>query len=346
MPTAPHVPQAPPHPLMTARLLAAVPALAKGDGLWLTYTGGVVRTWIPGLNGDDEINLVIDLATLTAAGPTIPTLADHWVPVGTWSEVAINPTEILSRLKLLDAPAESFGLYMFDRARELRLSMQQGLPWQASIGAKVGPDGRFELLTAPAMVNGQQVELSPERPTYVLRGGILTEQSIVLFGADDQTMRVAASAARLLPPTKDHTMSSEKTIKERLDALTAKLGAPRRPQLAVMLAEGCTDDEAVSKVKDEETAALQAQVADLTSKLEAMTKTNAELAEKLAALAPAKGGEGDGAGTTGAALTAGPKTQQQAILSAKDADGKPLKGFAALNAARAAHPHLFTPPAA
>jgi hypothetical protein len=149
---------------MTARLLAAVPAQAKGDGLWLTYSGGVVRTWIPGLNGNDTINLVIDLATLKAAGPTISALADHYVPVGTWSEVLIDPREITARLKLLDAPAESFGLMMFDRARELRLSMQQGLPWQASIGAKLGPDGRYELLTAPAMVNGQAVASSARLP--------------------------------------------------------------------------------------------------------------------------------------------------------------------------------------
>jgi hypothetical protein len=343
MPTAPHVPQAPQHPPMTARLLAAVPAQAKGDGLWLTYTGGVVRTWIPGLNGDDEINLVIDLATLTAAGPTISALADHWMPVGTWSEVAISPAEILARLKLLDAPAESFGLPMFDRARELRLSMQQGLPWQASIGAKLGPDGRFELLTAPAMVNGQQIDLSPERPTYVLRGGVLTEQSIVLFGADDQTMRVAASATRLLH--KEPTMSDDKqpTIKERREALVTKLGAQYRERLAVMLTDGCTDEEAVSKVKDEETAALKAQVADLTSKLEATNKTNAELTEKLAALTPA-GGTGDNTGTpTGAADLTAPKTLMQAQLQAKDENGKQLRGFAALSWARAKYPHLAKP---
>jgi hypothetical protein len=335
MPATALLPALPPPALLTARLLAQ-PAQHKGDGLWLTYTGSVVRTWIPGLNADRDINLVIDLASLAVAGATIPALADHYCPVGTWSDVAIDPaaSTILARLKLLDAPPESHGLYMFDRARELRLSIAQDLPWQASIGAKPGPEGSYELLTAPTMVNGRLVELSADRPTYVLRGGVLTEQSIVLFGADDATMKVAAAAATHRPNLE--TPMSEKPIKERLAALVARFGETRRPMLAAMLGEGHTDDEAIAGVEKEK----DAELADLKTKLANLEKTNAELKEQLAALAPAGGTNTGTPPATGAGLHSTPKTLVQAQLAAVGADGKPLRGFAALRAARAANPTL------
>jgi hypothetical protein len=343
MPTAPHITK------RLAACLLAMPAQSKGDGLWLTYTGAVVCTAIEGLNGDEPIRLVIDLATLSLAGPEIPALAEHQMPVGKWLDTVIDPVapSIIGRLKLLDTPPESRGLPMFDAALQLRLSMQQGQPWQASIRAEAGEGGGYEMLTQPTVVNGAQVELAADMPTYVLRGGVLKEKSIVLFGADDRTMQVAASATALR--TTHHlesTMSDDKkpTIKERLDAHTAKLGAARRPALAVLLAEGCTDEEVSQKIADEDAAAMKAQLADLTTKLEAATKLNAELTEKLAALAPEGGKTGNDGTPSGAAnLAAGPKTLMQAQLMAKDADGKPLRGFAALNWARANYPHLATP---
>lgn len=323
-----------PHQPLTVRLLATS-AQPKGDGLWLTYTGAAVRTWIPGLCGDQDIDLVIDLATLTVAGPVIPALSDHWAPVGSWSDVVIDTTSILARLKLLDTPPESHGLMIFDKARELRLSISQNMPWQASIGAKPGPDGGYERVNATLQVNGRTVEPGTQRPTYVLRGGVLTEQSIVLFGADDQTMKVAA-AAHTHRPNLESPMS-EKPIKERLAALTARFGEARRPRLAAMLGEGCTDDEVAVNV-DKENAT---EMADLKSKLEAAVKLNAELTEKLAALTPAET-KTDETPASGAALTgtSKPKTRMQAQLSAVGADGKALRGFQALRAAQTQHPTL------
>jgi hypothetical protein len=321
-----------PHQPLTVRLLATS-AQPKGDGLWLTYTGAAVRTWIPGLCGDQDIDLVIDLATLTVAGPVIPALSDHWAPVGSWSDVVIDATSILARLKLLDTPPESHGLMIFDKARELRLSISQNMPWQASIGAKPGPDGGYERVNATLQVNGRTVEPGTQRPTYVLRGGVLTEQSIVLFGADDQTMKVAAAALTHRPNLE--LPMSDKPIKERLAALTARFGEARRPRLAAMLGEGCTDEEVAGNVEKENAAEL----ADLKTKLEAANKSVAELTEKLAALTPAETTTTTPAG--GAALTGTqPKTRIQAQLGAVGADGKPLRGFQALRAAQAQHPTL------
>jgi hypothetical protein len=321
-----------PHLPLTVRLLAT-PAQAKGDGLWLTYSGAAVRTYIPGLCGDQDIDLVIDLATLTVAAPTIPALSDHWCPVGAWSDIAIDASSILSRLKLLDTPAESRGLQMFDRALELRLSIEQNLPWQASIGAKPGPDGGYERVNATLQVNGRTIEPSTQRPTYVLRGGVLTEQSIVLFGADDQTMKVAASAITTRP---SGAPMSDKPIKERLAALTARFGEARRSYLAAKLGEGCTDEEVVVDVEKEK----DAQLAALTTKLAEAEKKNAELAEQLAALKPAEGTETPPASGASGSQLAAPKTRMQAQLAAVGPDGKPLRGFQALRYAQAKHPTL------
>jgi len=321
---------APRVPMMT-RLLAAS-ATRRTDGTWLTHSGAVVRTFIPGLANDQDIDLVIDLATLTVAAPEIPALSDHWLPVGKWAAVAIAPAEITGKLQLLETPPESHGLHPFDEARALRLSLAQDMPWQASIGAKPGPDGGYERITTALSINGRTVEPG-DRPMYVLRGGVLTEMSIVLFGADDQTMRVAASQSPLrnLEPT-----MSEKPIKERLAALTARFGAPRRERLAVLLAEGCSDEDTAEKMTDEIAAGKDTELADLKGKLEAVTVENASLKEQLAALKPAETTQPTG----GVQQSATPKTLVAAQLAAVGQDGKPMRGFAALRAARAAHPTL------
>jgi hypothetical protein len=317
------------------RFLAPPAAKPGSDGLWSTYTGAAVCTWIDEVF-DGEIDLVIDLATLTPAADEIPALLEHWQPMGRWSDIAIG-ADVRARLKLLDSPPETSGLPMFDSAKQVRAAIDQGFPWQASVGVRPGPTGTFERITVPTVVNG--VELTPgDRPLFVLRGGVLFETSIVLFGADDQTGRVAASAINHRQEPKTMT---EKTIKERLDALTVKFGADRRAQIAVLLADGCTDPEAEQEMAKADLAAKDAALAKATADLAAANAKLAELQTQLDALKPAEKTDGEGklSGTPPAGDK--PATRLAAMRAGvKGPDGKLLTGMAALSHLNATAPTL------
>ena len=163
---------------------------------WITYTGALVQTTIPGLNLGEPVDLVVDLATLSASAQTIPALRDHSTPVGTWTDIVIDPSRgVIAKLDLLGSSKESHGLVIFDAARELSLSIEAGIPWQASIGSKPGPQGSYDPILAPTSINGRILAPDPNGvPCYVLRGGILIEISIVLWGADNQTRQLQAMA--------------------------------------------------------------------------------------------------------------------------------------------------------
>jgi hypothetical protein len=156
---------------------------------WLAYTGAPVMTCLPGLH-PDNIDLIVDLSTLTVAASVIPALREHGTPVGTWSNVTIDKSRgVIADLALLQAPPESEGLAMFDAARELRMSIDRGIPWQASIGAKPDPNsGSYDPVLTPTLINGRtQTPNADGTPMFVLRRGVLIEISIVLWGADAQT---------------------------------------------------------------------------------------------------------------------------------------------------------------
>lgn len=352
-----------------ARILASVATLAPGvsgtDGLWLIYTGGVVITSIEELEGDEAIDLVVDLATLKPAGPRIPALVEHMLAMGSWTDTTIDPAiGITSRLTLLDGTDPTLhGLPMFDAARQVRAAMAQQFPWQASLGAEPGEDGGiYERITGPTTVNGREI-VPGDRPLYVLRNGLLTESSVVLFGADRFTARVAASAARALPPkTVPEPIMADLTLKQRLDSLTTRLGDRHRSKIAVCLAEGQADDQVVSQVAADDKKDGDAKMAQLQTQLDAANAKCAELQAQLDALSPpaddpekkqdpqTDGVVKAGARPLGAAALSGakggaggtsgqPKNLAQAMLGLQTAGSK-LTGIALRRAAAAKYPAL------
>jgi hypothetical protein len=272
------------------RLLAVAPAPVASDGVWALYTGGVVQTLIWGVS-DGVIDLVVDLSTLTIAADVLPALADHYLPVGRWSDLAVSDAGIVGRLHLFDAPAEGAPACehpYFTEAAALREALAQGLPWQASIGAEPDParGGAFERLTAPALVNGRLVTPG-EAPCYVLRNSLLTEASVVLFGADRHTKRLAAARHASPPEVPMITPAA------RLAALAAILGDAHQPAIALAITEGLDDAAVTDRVRLAQVTDLRAQLAAVTAARDALTaerdaaKAEAEQAKAaLAALTP------------------------------------------------------------
>jgi hypothetical protein len=315
---------------------AAEPTRGPVDlGLWSIYTGAVVQTAVLGLHDDangfpQPIDLVIDLGTL-ALPALAPALSDHADVVGNWRELAIHPAlGVMGRLSVYRDDA--VGCDMLERANEIRIAASQGHPWQASIGAEPGPAGRYERLTGPTEINGTEITPGPDRPLFILYGGRLTEASVVLFGADRQTGRVAASRSTTQRSThREHSMSDHVAT---LSRLVARFGANRKSALAVRLMEGAPE-EAIS---DEETASLRAALADATAQIATATAEVAALKAQIEDLKPKEGDEQAPPGGAGDTQLAAPKNKLQAI---ELQNAKGLKGIAALRAARAAHPNLI-----
>lgn len=281
---------------------AAGAGATVSDGLWQIYTGVPVVTYMYELNSSGPIQLIVDLDTLQAAGDRIAALLDHYLPTGTWSEIAIDPTGIAARLTLLDGtdPA-THGLPLFDAARQARLAIAQGFPWQASLGAipDAARGGHYEQITAATTINGRPVAPG-DLPLFVLRFGLLDESSVVLFGADSDTGKIAAAAITTSAPSQDLTMS----LKARRTALLARLGERHANLIAAALADDATDDEVVEAAAAADvaaaaesaaaaTAALTQQLADANATIETLKAAQADLQTKLDALAPPAGDKPD-----------------------------------------------------
>lgn len=344
---------------MTVRLRSpdtatAVQSGSKQDaGLWQIYTGGVVRTYIWELH-DGEIDVVIDLDSLQAHRPVLPALFDHWgLPIGQWRDVSISAADgIRARLHLYESEAQ-----YAEEARMIAELLAQEHPWEASLGADTGDEGSWERVKGSVTVNGQDFAASADRPLYVLRSGRLFESSVVVFGADSHTGRIAAHRATFAhPPKPQEPTMKDPTIAERLGKLVAKFGASAKPTLAVQLAEGKSDDEIESAALAELRAQLEAkdgELAALSKQLETQAGELAEVKQQLSDLSGADDdGNDDDAGTgTGASASASkpprqpgeqdrtPTTLSAAMRQIQQEDGK-LVGMRLRATALKRYPHL------
>ena len=318
--------------------------VAGKDGVWLIYTGEIVTTCLDGVNDGEPIELVVDLATLTAFAATIPALYEHQTLCGSWTDIGIDPAlGITGRLSLLDTsnPADA-GLPIIDAARTVRAAQAQGISWQASLGATPGATGVYEQLTAETQINGRLV-VPGELPLFVLRGGVLTESSIVLFGADPNTGKIAASRKHPSPtkPSTKESPVSEPTLKQRVDTLTTKLGAQHRARIALAITDGATDDQVVTDVTGEDKKAQDAKCAKLEADLAASNAELADVKAQLAALAPPASGTStapNGGTTTTSTQCAAPRNL--AVAMQQLAAQTKMTGSALRRAALAKYPML------
>ncbi len=182
----------------------------KRDGRWTLNNGSEMLLTIPDLApGKDDsgnplpIRAVVDLETLRPMAPRIVALRDHdpHRPVGSFHDFAISIAEGVSAAFDLAKPSAEGALI---DAREIGDLLAAEVPLQASLGAEPGPSGSWQRIAdgQSVIVNGKPFQGGGSAPLYVLRGGRIFETSVVTFGADDQTGKMAASSLilrRLLP---------------------------------------------------------------------------------------------------------------------------------------------------
>lgn len=356
------LPQTPPardpRPLaaMCSATLVAVeqPADAKtSGGRWRLNAGGEMVLVVQGLNQvetewglmSQPIRAVIDLASAQFDGPRVRALVDHWQAMfavaGWWINGAVTPTGIEASLEWFvpkSAAAQEAASHIA-LAREL---VEAGDPMEASVGVQpqdnvIGAEG-WELIPAGMTVelNGRTFSGDGEYPLYALRNGRIFEASLVLWGADRDTGRLAASRLHAAQPKErpmlDHT---------RLAALGTKYKGFESVVLAT-LASGpdVTDDAVAQAVLTAQNAALAAEVAALKA---AQTKPApaAPAAPGPAALAARANGEAAAPPAAGAgAGDADTPADVPAAMRQLTADGSKLTGFALRVAALSRWPEL------
>jgi hypothetical protein len=323
---------------------------AESHGKWRLNAGSEMTTIIEGLNGGKPVRLVVDLATIRPKNPKIQTLFDHDPNnvIGYWDSFTFSNEGVVANLHLMNPANEVEAAALPDVVRT-RAMIRDGVPIQVSIGADAGENGSWEKVEGKIQLNGMEYDGSNEPPLYVLRKGEIFESSIVTFGADARTGRLAAKQNTKFPSAKETPMS------DMLKVLLGKIPEKHHGLIARCVAGG--DDEATihSKIhaaesdeKDKQIEALKTQCADLQAKLDdyaqkGQEKQEKETAEKVAAKGSTKGVSFKGTDETKSKIDGeeSPKietlSQAMKVMAAKDPT---LKGFKLRVAARKAYPDV------
>lgn len=238
---------------------------------------------IPALAEDPEdptpVRVVID-----QEGATYPErmvcLMDHCdsCVIGTWSNLSTGPEGLDADLDLMELTDSEEDRGLFYEVMQARARLRNQVPMQVSVGAAPHAQGRYELIPAgeSVVVNGQTYTGDADLPLYVLRGADFFEASIVTFGADSRTGRLAASRQSsrqtVNQPSPTGVESMDKAAFQRLlaahpkhKALIADLYADGKAESDVLEAIAAARDRA----KDAEIAKLKAANAKLAKALRA-----------------------------------------------------------------------------
>lgn len=344
---------------LVAEKVQVDPAAAPADsqGRWKLNAGSEMVVTVEGLNpnkkGESQpIRLVIDLAACKPKNPKIHALADHdhAKVMGFWDAFVCGSEGIFADLHLVQ-PTSTIEAELIPEAVRTAAFIRTGVPIQVSVGADAGENGSWELAAGKVMVNGREYDGDGDMPLYILRCGELFESSIVTFGADDKTGRLAAKQNN--PPVKQ-----EANMSDKLKALLGKFPEKHHGLVARCVAE----DHDESTITNNVHAADMAEVtAELTATKEKLATVEAELATVKAEKQPeaeevvveettvtakqgtvgakrtVKFGSSDGADDVKKVTATKVVTMSQAMKVTAEKHPE-LKGFALRKAARAAFP--------
>jgi hypothetical protein len=153
--------------------------------------------------------------------------------------------------------------------------IRSGVPIQVSVGAEAGENGSWDLVEGKIKLNGREYDGDGDMPLYVLRGGMIYESSIVTFGADDQTGRLAAKQNQL-------PVSEKSTMSISLKATLGKFAEKHHGLVARCVAE--TDDKTDEKslLLDISTKIHAAELVEKDALIKALQDENADMKAKLA----------------------------------------------------------------
>ena len=378
---------------MSIKLLADIQQVGdasdKRDGRWRLNSGSEMIVSIPTINCNEKgeaqpVRLVLDIASAKFDGASIVALDNHdksgrgiAAVVGRWDNASFTGA-VEADLHVTTAESEAEALALAEAVR-LKAHIRNKVPIQASIGAEPGPEGRWELVP-----DGSEIELNGRKysgsmglgdmPLYVLRGGLITESSVVVFGADSETGRVAASRSPVLETTVSANlkvllgMNAEKhhgliarCVAENLDepTITKKIQAAEMDEkdgIIAGLKTKCGELEAALKaakpdIEDDEDdgEGMKAGAEPVSSTARNTGRSNLEPGGSLTANRGSKQGirfadrEGREAPATEAAKLEAAKAKVTSVHQAMEflkASGSKLNGFKLREAARKQFPHL------
>lgn len=349
---------------MIARLVAELAtqvgeATASRTGRWRLNAGSEMTCSVPGLHDDSKgnprpVRLVIDLTSVKAKTNRVAALANHESDkvIGYWDGFATNEAGVEGDFHLI-VPANEMEAAVLPDAVRIGAQARAGVPLQVSVGAEAGPEGRWHLVAKgeSIQVNGRTYCNDQDMPLCVLYGGQIYESSILTFGADSETGRVAAQK-------KPTPVTTETPMSDKLKALLGKYAEKHHGLVARCVTENLDESAIATKVhaaeidekdkeakaKDDRIAQLEEENKGLQSKLhdyaqkgnegqESETKNKLQIAAKGADKHLKIAGEGEHKKVEAEQVET--MTQAMKVIAAKDPS---LTGFKLRKAARAAYP--------
>jgi hypothetical protein len=306
------------------------------------------------LNKGEPIRVVLDVEGAKFAAKRIVALSEHEGQhvIGYWENPSFDASGMVDGDLFVVRPSSQEESAVLAEAVRIGALIKANVPIQTSIGAEAGPGGKFELVKAgeTITVNGQEYEGGGDLPLYILRKGLITEASVVTFGADAETGRLAASK-KPIPSTKETPMS------DKLKALLGKFAEKHHGLVARCVTEDLDEIAITNKVhaaesdeKDKEIAALKAEneackatIAELKSKVQADDynqgdkdkKDQQDATQKLQQMAAAKALENQGEKKTETT-----ETTVSGAIKAAIAAGAKERGFALRAKVLADNPNL------
>jgi len=338
-----------PHLRASATLVAESTSMLPGtqsaekDGTWRLNSGSEMIVEIEGLNNGKPCRLVLDLESCRPKNKKIHALFDHnkKLIIGYWDNFQTNSDGINADFHLMKTENDVEAAALPEVVKT-GCMIRNGVPIQVSVGAAAGDNGSWDLVEGKVQCNGREYDGAGELPLIILRGGELDESSIVTFGADDQTGRLAASQKPVIK-------KKETLMSDLLKVLLGKTAEKHHGLVARCVAEGLDESATLIKVhaaddaaKDETIKAQAQQIEELTAKLNDYAQKGQEEQEKETAdrlaLAASKGsqkgirfgGEAEGTKKVEAAQVT-TMTQAIKVTAAKHTN---LKGFALRRQAR------------
>ncbi len=271
---------------MTLRLLADVVMPLADDtvaaGRWRLNAGSEMICEIKGLNKGKPFRAVVDFASMKRPQARLLMLADHEPDrqIGYWDKVGVDLTGIYAEPHLA-APKDAIEAEVLRDSVKFTALVRNNVPIQASVGIEPADDGSWEAVKADEkiMCNGRIYDGAGDLPLFVLRGGELSEASLVTFGADDDTGRLAARR-HSNSPAKGKTMADTP-----LKPLLAKFAKKHHGLIAQCVADELDEAAITLKVQAAETDERESRIKALETDL----KTHSDRVAKLEASALAAG---------------------------------------------------------
>jgi hypothetical protein len=255
----------------------------NSSGRWRLNAGSEMYLNVGSLNDGKTVRVVLDVGSARFAAKRIVALSEHEGRhvIGYWDNPGfVGASGSVEGDLHMVRPSSQEEAAVLAEAVRLNALIKANVPIQTSIGAEAGPDGTFELVPAGKSVeiNGRKYDGGGDTPLYILRGGLITEASVVTFGADAETGRLAAKK-----PESPTQSTKETPMSDKLKALLGKYAEKHHGLVARCVAEGADETVIATKVHAAESDEKDKQIESLKASLTLAENTINDLKSKVKA---------------------------------------------------------------